>query len=142
MSKSNLKNINALSTTKNPYIMYVNSTYSNLLYKLQKSCAWSVHTNKLFNQSVVSANENTSFMVTSEFDRLWSTYVFIKDTSVRYNPNPMLGLNTTVEVTSASSYTYVDVDILAYFERLAKAERRKQRKLKEYTDIHKSNYDV
>ena len=51
----------------------------------------------------------------------------------------MVGLNITVEVTSTSSYSYVDVDILAYFERLAKAERRKQLELKERNDLYKSN---
>lgn len=137
MSKSNLKNINKLATTKNPYILYTNSTYSNLLYKLQKSCAWSTYYQTWLNFSIKQTNENVNFMAVSDFDTMWVTYGLIKNTFIKYNPNPMSGLGSTIEVTSVNQYSYVDIDIVAYFQALAKAERRRQRKLQEYRNIYK-----
>lgn len=138
MSKSNLKNINNLTTTKNPYILYTNSTYSNLLYKLQKSCAWSLKTNLWWNQSLTKSNENMNFLAIMDFDKIWVTYMLVKDTTVKYNPNPMVSINTTIEVTSVANYNYVDIDLLAHFDQLAKVQRRRQRKLKEQQEIYKT----
>lgn len=64
--------------------------------------------------------------------------MLVKDTTVKYNPNPMVSINTTIEVTSVANYNYVDIDLLAHFDQLAKVQRRRQRKLKEQQEIYKT----
>lgn len=81
-------------------------------------------------------------MAVADLDNLWVTYGLLKNTFVKYNPNPMSCIGGTTEVTSINQYSYIDIDIVAYFQALAKAERRRQKKLQEYREIYKKFKNV
>lgn len=133
MSKSNLKNINKFNTSKIPYILYLQSNYSNLLYKLQKSCSWNINKNFAISKIIKKVQKNTNTTLITDLDDLWMTQIFLKQTHLKYNPNGFVDFFKITEVVSYSNYRYVDIDILRFFEKLNKMRRRKLRQLQ----IHK-----
>lgn len=70
MSKSNLKNLNAINVTKRPIIQYTNSTFSNLLFKLKKS--------------ILFTNKNLFFLKYSYINENQHSIIFFKKKKKKY----------------------------------------------------------
>lgn len=88
MSKSNLKNINSLSLSKAPYVLYNKSTYSNLLFKLNKSVIWKSSKNVIINKSLRNNNIDVYmklFFRVSKKKRIRVSRLRRK--ALNYNPN-------------------------------------------------------
>lgn len=137
MSKSNLKNINKLRVTKLPYIVYSNSTYSNLLHKLQKSILWGITTHVWLNFSLDDLNHDNSALITIGIRYTWRNYRMFKNTVTKYNPTQINSNKGLLELSNKVRYRYIDVDMVAYIEKLMLQERRRLQKIKVYKRIYK-----
>lgn len=135
MSKSNLKNINTLNQKKTPYILYQQSTYSNLLYKLQKSCIWNQTKNAYSPSTKFYFDKTTNIVIFLNHNKIWYDYKFLKTSIIRYNPNKLQTSNSNVELTSTIKYQYTDIDLVKHFEKLKKNNLKLQNEIKEYKSI-------
>lgn len=128
MSKSNLKNINKLSSSKKQYLLYVNSSYANLLYKLKKSSIWIISKNKW--TSVFYIKDNNNYNILVNWDYWWDNYRLYKTNCINYNPNPLITLDITVEIKTQIRYKHIDIDILNFLIWQEKKKIRLKKQLK------------
>lgn len=95
MSKSNIKNINTLNIKKEPSIVFSQSTYASLIFKLKKSTIWLSSHREIKNLIFVS-NKNDHFF--KYFQHLNTTKKYIKKKKVIiYNPTTINNFNSSEE---------------------------------------------
>lgn len=140
MSKSNLKNINKLSTSKIPYIFYINSDYANILYKLKKSVTWHITETTPLVNSYWKYNSTKHSILVFNLRQKIKRYGYVKQFTVYYNPNNSNALKSSMEIVSKLNYKYLDLDVFWFFEKKRIALKKKQKKEKELNLIYKKSF--
>lgn len=98
MSKSNLKNINNLLNSKEPFILYNKSSYTNLLYKVKKSIVWCSVNTSFLNKIFFYNNQNFHFkyFLTKKYFKYFKYRKYRK--GIHYNPLTLNNIKTSNEV--------------------------------------------
>ena len=65
-----------------------------------------------------------------------------KKFEIKYNPNTITSLNMSVEVVSKIKYSYLDVDIYEYLEKIKKKQKQLFLKKKQYTLIYGNDNQI